>query len=86
MISDIYRSEKKPGAYIYLAEGKSFEDVPEELMRMLGVCTHSMSINLAEREKLASEDIKLVIENLKTQGYHFQIPPKINSGVIKYGA
>lgn len=84
MICYIYRSEKKQGAYLYLAREKTLDDIPEELLTMLGECVQVMQLNLAKRDKLASQDIKLVKENLLTQGYHLQIPPKITTGVIDY--
>ncbi len=86
MICFIYRSEKKQGAYLYLARGKSLNDVPEELMISLGACVQVMQLNLAKRNKLASQDIEQVKENLQSQGYHLQMPPKITTGVVNYGA
>ncbi len=86
MICFVYRSEKKQGAYLYLSRDKTLDDVPEELQGLLGRCIQVMQLNLAKREKLASEDIKLVKENLVSQGYHLQMPPKDTTGVINYGA
>jgi len=85
LICHIYRSEKKPGAYLYLACEKTIEDVPEELQKMLGVCVQVMQLNLAKRSQLASEDIDLVKANLNQQGYHLQMPPKVHTQVIDYG-
>lgn len=85
MICFVYRSEKKQGAYLYLARGKSLEDVPEELMVTLGKCNQVMQLNLAKRDRLASQDIEKVKDNLVSQGYHLQMPPKISTDVINYG-
>lgn len=85
MICYIYRSEKKQGAYLYLAHGKNLADVPEELMQVMGLCVQVMQLNLAKRTELASQDIELVKENLKAQGYHLQLPPKFSTNVINYG-
>lgn len=82
----IYRSEKKQGAYLYLADEKSMDDVPEELINLLGRCVNVMQLDLSQREKLATEDISTVKQNLKEQGYHLQMPPKNHVGVINYGA
>jgi len=84
MICTIHRSEKKQGAYLYLAHKKTLEDIPEELRQVLGTCIQVMHVNLAKRDKLASQDIDLVKQNLLDQGYHLQIPPKITTGVINY--
>ena len=84
MIAYIFRSKKKEGAYLYLARGKKIEDVPQELRTLIEPCVQVMHLNLAKREKLASEDINKVKENLADQGYHLQMPPKITD-VVSYG-
>lgn len=86
MICTIHRSEKKQGTYLYLAPEKSLEDIPEELQKVLGKCVQVMELNLDKRDKLASQDIEKVKQNLKDQGYHLQIPPKISTTVVNYGA
>ncbi len=84
MIAFVYRSNKKEGAYLYLARGKTLADIPDELRKLLEPCEQVMQLNLAKRDKLASEDIESVKANLADQGYHLQMPPKITSGVISY--
>ncbi len=54
-------------------------------MSVLGECVQVMQLNLAKRNKLASQDIELVKQNLSDQGYHLQMPPKNHTGVINYG-
>ena len=85
MICYIYRSNKKTGAYLYLARETQWDDLPEELVKLLGDCTKVMQLNLAKRDKLASEDIAKVRENLKGQGYHLQMPPRDAVNVVNYG-
>ena len=85
MICVVYRSERKTGAYLYLAREKTLADVPQELLQLLGECTQVLQLNLAKRNKLASENIELVKENLQSQGYHLQMPPKTHTQVISYG-
>ncbi len=85
MICTIHRSEKKQGAYLYLAPKKTLKDIPEDLRSMLGQCTQVMHLNLAKRDKLASQDIDLVRRNLNDQGYHLQMPPKAHTNLINYG-
>lgn len=84
MIAFVYRSNKKEGAYLYLARGKTLADIPDELRQLLEPCEQVMQLNLAKRDKLASEDIESVKTNLAEQGYHLQMPPKITSGVVSY--
>jgi len=85
MICKIFKSEKKQGAYLYLAQEKTWEDIPEELQKVLGSCIEVMQLNLTQHKKLASEDIETVKNNLVEQGYHLQMPPKITTGVVNYG-
>lgn len=81
----VYRSNKKPGAYVYCAEGFNPAELPEDLQSLLGVCEVVMTLNLSERDKLAREDIHKVRDNLKLQGYHLQLPPKESIAVIEFG-
>ena len=80
----VYRSNKKAGVYVYLALDKEWSDLPDELTRSLGECVLSMHLDLSKRSKLASEDINTVKRNLREQGFHLQLPPKITAGVISY--
>lgn len=81
----IFRSEKKQGAYLYLATEKVFQDIPEELQALLGHCVEVMQLDLSNHAKLATQDIELVKVNLREFGYHLQMPPKDSIGVINFG-
>lgn len=83
--TSIYRSETKPGLYIYLNEDKQMQDLPEKLLKLIGKYQHSMDIELNKRDKLAQEDIKKVKQNLEDQGYHVQFPQDFVKNVLKYG-
>lgn len=74
MLCYIYRSNKKTGAYLYLAEKDNFDDLPKEMMQVFGEPEFSMSINLAADKKLAQEDTKEVINKLEVEGYYLQLP------------
>jgi len=84
MICKIFRSDTKNGLYVYLAEDKTIEDLPEELIKLIGKYTEAMDLDLSERSKLANEDIEKVKANLKDQGYHVQLPRDIVKNVINY--
>lgn len=79
MKCDIYRSEKKENTYLYLKHPANFELIPEALNTSLGKLTHVMELELSSDKKLAREDVTSVIENLTDQGFHLQIPPKVES-------
>ncbi len=80
----IYRSETKPGLYLYLHEKKTIEDIPAELLKLIGKYSKSMELDLNQRQKLAREDILKVKENLKSQGYHIQFPQDLVKNVLNY--
>lgn len=84
MICNIYRSDSKQGLYLYLANDKCIDDIPDELLKKIGKYTQVMEIDLNQREKLAQVDIEVVRSNLSSQGYHIQFPIDLVKNVISY--
>ncbi len=70
----IYRCSNKPDMYIYLAEEDVFDNVPESIFNRLGIVEFAMELDLTEDRKLAREDTRTVIDNLKEHGFHIQLP------------
>jgi uncharacterized protein YcgL (UPF0745 family) len=70
----IYRCSRKEDLYIYLAEKDDFSRVPAEIMRGLGKTEFTMELELTADKKLAQEDASAVINNLKANGFHLQLP------------
>ena len=62
--------------YIYLSEKDNFEVIPDDLRKNLGILDFSMELELNSNRKLAKEDPAKVMENLKNQGFHLQMPPE----------
>jgi uncharacterized protein YcgL (UPF0745 family) len=60
--------------YIYLAEEDNFEKVPKEIYNSLGNISFSMELDITPTLRLAKEDTKIVISNLKENGFHLQLP------------
>lgn len=75
LISQIYRSSKKEGAYLYTVMGADLKDLPEALLVQLGKLEPAMVLKLDENRKLAAADAKKVIQCLKENGYYLQMPP-----------
>lgn len=73
----VYRSEKKPETYLFLAENISFPDLPDELQQIFGEPLLVMNLVLSASRKLAQVDVSSVIHALDTNGYFLQLPPKI---------
>lgn len=65
--------------YLYLSEEGRFEVLPEPLLKRFGTPTLVMKLALDSRRKLAREDMNTVLQNLITQGYHLQMPPKLET-------
>ena len=75
---------------MYLPKEGDFTDVPEALLRPFGKPEPVMSLLLTPTKKLAKEDPKIVMENLREKGFHLQIDevkpidPDIAAGSIKF--
>ncbi len=70
----IYRCSAKPDMYIYLAEEDGFDAIDEGLRKKLGTLSFAMSVEISKDSKLAKEDPVKVLENIKQQGFHLQMP------------
>jgi uncharacterized protein YcgL (UPF0745 family) len=64
--------------YLYIAREDDFTCVPQALLERFGKPVQVMEISLTEERKLAREDVKLVMSNLLSQGFHLQMPPKMD--------
>ncbi|MEN8177931.1 MAG: YcgL domain-containing protein [Pseudomonadota bacterium] len=73
----IYRSPRRHEMYLYLTAEDRFEVVPEPLLERFGIPGLVMELELHPQRKLAREDVATVLQNLKTQGFHLQMPPEI---------
>lgn len=71
----IYRSEKKPGAYLYTRHTDRLEAVPELLLEQLGNVVEVMTLLLTSQRKLAHADVNNVMQSLIDEGFYLQLPP-----------
>ncbi|MEW8657479.1 MAG: YcgL domain-containing protein [Candidatus Thiodiazotropha endolucinida] len=74
----IYRSPRKDEMYLYITREDDFSCVPEALLQRFGKPMRVMEITLTKQRTLAREDIRLVMANLISQGFHLQMPPKMD--------
>ena len=72
----VYAGLRKPDSYLWLAQRDAFGQLPEPLALMLGELRFVMEVDLHEQRKLPVEDTAQVLEHLRTQGWHLQLPPK----------
>lgn len=72
----VYRSENQAYTYLYLAEGKELEDLPETLLEKFGSPKLILELDLSRRQKLAQADLQSVKKQLLSKGYYLQLPPE----------
>ena len=73
----IYRSSIKEGLYVYIADEDGLDKLPAPVLKQLGTAEFSMELDLKPDRKLIQENTRTVIENLKNQGFHVQMPRDI---------
>lgn len=75
LISEIYRSPKEEGMYLYVKKEEGLSRVPDALLQRFGKPQQAMVLVLTPEKKLARASVEKVIESLETQGYYLQLPP-----------
>lgn len=70
----IYRCSAKLDMYIYLAEENNFDCIDSSIKKKLGTLDFAMALEIRGDTKLAKEDPHKIIDNLKAQGFHLQLP------------
>jgi uncharacterized protein YcgL (UPF0745 family) len=71
----IYRSSKKEELYLFLANEDDFDCVPPEVMQGFGRPQKAMVLELSPDSKMARSKPAEVLANLKSRGFHLQLPP-----------
>ena len=79
LICDIYKSNKKDGMYLYVAQSEGLTRVPASLLERIGQLTHVMSLPLSGDKKLALADVEKVMGDIQEQGFYLQMPPKLST-------
>lgn len=73
----VYRSSRKEEMYLYLADKDVFDPVPEALLKAMGRLELVLELTLTPERSLAREDVNQVLANLRGQGFHLQMPPRL---------
>jgi uncharacterized protein YcgL (UPF0745 family) len=71
----VYASTRQPGNYIWLAARDEFGVVPESLARLLGELRFVLEVQLDAQRRLPLEHAEVVLEHLRGQRWHLQLPP-----------
>lgn len=77
MFCAIYKSDRKLDTYLYVDRRDDFSRVPSALLQMLGTPVYVMDLELGPQRRLAREDVREVIKNLRERGWHLQLPPRL---------
>lgn len=85
MITHIYKSLRKPDAYLYLREKDALGIVPDSVRSPLGELSFVMSLELSPERKLARADAAVVRSNLIERGYYLQVPPSVLDPLVAGG-
>ena len=72
---EVFKTSRKPGAYLYLERGKGFDGLPEGLRELFEGAELALSLTLTPERSLARYSGAQVLGALDTQGYFLQLPP-----------
>jgi len=78
----IYRSEKREGLYVYVADKDMLSQLPEAVQQQLGNAEFSLQMDLTAERKLVQEDAATVLDNISKNGFHLQMPRDIESQLM----
>lgn len=70
----VYKSKRNPDMYLYVTNKHDFSRVPGKLLKKFGEPLFVLQFDISQRTKLGRENPVLVARNIKTQGYHLQLP------------
>ena len=85
MIAHIYKSLRKPDAYLYLRDKEGFGLVPDSIRAPLGELAFVMSLELSADRVLARANAGVVRSNLLDRGYYLQVPPTVLDPLVAGG-
>lgn len=71
----VYKSQRRPDTYVYMAGRDDFSCLPAPLRAQLEPLRLVLEFELGPERRLASEDPAVVRRNLSERGFHLQVPP-----------
>jgi len=73
----IYKSSKKDELYLYIAKQDDFSNVPEAILKSIGLPAFVMELEITPERLLAREKAADVIKGIEEHGFFIQMPPSI---------
>ena len=75
MKCEVYRSNRKAGTYLFVADAEDLGNLPDDLKARLEPLEWVMAIDLAERDTLDATRPATVIDSIESRGFFLQLPP-----------
>ncbi|MEE7567760.1 YcgL domain-containing protein, partial [Xanthomonas sp. Kuri4-3] len=73
----VYKSQRKPDTYVYLARRDDFAVMPVPLHAQLAPFVFALEVALTPERRLAVADAGKVREQLAAHGFYLQMPPVV---------
>ncbi len=71
----VYKSQRKPDTYVYLAKRDDFAVMPVPLHAQLAPFAFALEVALTPERRLAVADAGKVLQQLAELGFYLQMPP-----------
>jgi len=71
----VYASFRKSGTYLWLDDPERLEKLPDALRQLLGELRFVLHVELQRDRALPHQDAGRIMDNLRAQGWHLQLPP-----------
>ena len=74
----VYRSERRPGTYIYVDAADDFARVPADLAKHFGQPVYAMELELTADFNLVQASAAQVLSEIHDNGFYLQLPPAVD--------
>ena len=71
----IYKSNKKEELYLYIGKQDDFSDIPEAILKSIGIPSFVMELEITPERQLAREKATDIIKGIEENGFFIQMPP-----------
>ena len=71
----IYKSNKKEELYLYIGKQDDFTDIPEAILKSIGIPSFVMELEITPERQLAREKATDIIKGIEENGFFIQMPP-----------
>lgn len=76
LITQVFRSKKEEGMYLYVKKDEGLTRVPDELLAIFGKPEPAMVLLLTPEKKLAHANVDAVMALIEENGFYLQLPPR----------